>query len=156
MAADALAGFAPATRAWFAAAFPAPTAAQVGAWDAALRGAHVLVSAPTGSGKTLAAFLVGIDRLLHAPPDAPAPGPGPARAPSAARTRVLYVSPLKALAYDVDRNLRAPLAGIRATAERLGEPVADVDVGMRTGDTSPDERRRLARTPPDILITTPE
>ncbi|MBW3606314.1 MAG: DEAD/DEAH box helicase, partial [Actinobacteria bacterium] len=108
-------------------------------------GENVLVSAPTGSGKTLAAFLAGIDRLLF--------GPASDRDRT---TRLLYVSPLKALAYDVDRNLRAPLVGISYAAERLGVAAHQVDVGMRTGDTPADERRRLARHPPDILITTPE
>ena len=133
------------TRAWFTSSFAAPTQAQMGAWEAIGVGANVLVSAPTGSGKTLAAFLAGIDRLLF----------GPALE-GARRTRVLYVSPLKALAYDVDRNLRAPLVGITYAAERAGVAAHSVEVGMRTGDTPADERRRLARLPPDILITTPE
>jgi ATP-dependent helicase Lhr and Lhr-like helicase len=133
------------TRAWFTSSFAAPTQAQMGAWEAIGAGANVLVSAPTGSGKTLAAFLAGIDRLLF----------GPALE-GARRTRVLYVSPLKALAYDVDRNLRAPLVGITYAAERAGVAAHPVEVGMRTGDTPADERRRLARLPPDILITTPE
>ncbi len=133
------------TRTWFASSFAAPTQAQLGAWDGIAAGEHVLVSAPTGSGKTLAAFLAGIDRLLFTPP------------PDGDRsTRLLYVSPLKALAYDVDRNLRAPLVGITYAAERAGVQALPVDVGMRTGDTPADERRRLARRPPDILITTPE
>ncbi len=133
------------TRTWFASSFAAPTEAQVGAWAAIGDGANVLVSAPTGSGKTLAAFLAGIDQLLFGPP------------PDGNRgTRLLYVSPLKALAYDVDRNLRAPLVGITYAAERLGIDARPVDTGMRTGDTPTDERRRLARYPPDILITTPE
>ena len=141
---DPLARFSPPTRAWFTSAFPAPTAAQAGAWDAAASGDSVLVSAPTGSGKTLAAFLAALDRLS-------AEGP-----PTRPGVRVLYVSPLKALAYDIDRNLRAPLVGIRRAAERLGLPAPAVDVAMRTGDTPADERRRIARQPPDILITTPE
>ena len=102
--------------------------------------------APTGSGKTLAAFLWSLDRLAREPP------PAEARQ----RCRVLYVSPLKALAVDVERNLRAPLAGIRQAAARLGVAPPDITVGMRTGDTPADERRAFARTPPDILITTPE
>ena len=133
------------TRTWFTSSFAAPTRAQLGAWEAIGAGANVLVSAPTGSGKTLAAFLAGVDRLLF--------GPAP---DGARRTRVLYVSPLKALAYDVDRNLRAPLVGITYAAERAGVAAHPVEVGMRTGDTPADERRRLARRPPDILITTPE
>ena len=133
------------TRTWFTSSFAAPTQAQLGAWQAIGAGANVLVSAPTGSGKTLAAFLAGIDRLVF--------GPAPDRD---RRTRLLYVSPLKALAYDVDRNLRAPLVGITYAAERAGVEARPVEVGMRTGDTPADERRRLARYPPEILITTPE
>ncbi|MFJ8685170.1 ATP-dependent helicase [Micromonospora wenchangensis] len=140
------AGFGPATREWFTAAFAAPTAAQTGAWHSIAAGRNALVVAPTGSGKTLAAFLWSLDRLADAPP------PADARH----RCRVLYVSPLKALAVDVERNLRAPLAGIRQAATRLGVAPPDITVGMRTGDTPADERRVFARTPPDILITTPE
>jgi ATP-dependent Lhr-like helicase len=139
-------GFSAPTRTWFSAAFAAPTPVQAKTWSAAAGGSSVLVTAPTGSGKTLAAFLGALDRLLTAP----AAPPGPAR------TRVLYVSPLKALAYDIDRNLRAPLVGITRAAEGLGLPPPVIDVGMRTGDTSTDERRRMARHAPDILITTPE
>jgi ATP-dependent Lhr-like helicase len=138
--------FSAATQAWFDASFQAPTAAQQGAWDAIGAGRHALVVAPTGSGKTLAAFLWSIDRLASEP--APAE---PQR-----RCRVLYVSPMKALAVDVERNLRAPLAGIRHAATRLGLPEPDLTVGVRSGDTPADERRRFGRTPPDILITTPE
>ncbi len=143
---SALDGFSPATRDWFAGAFAAPTPAQEGAWAAAQQGRHALVVAPTGSGKTLAAFLWALDRLASAPPPA-----SPQR-----RCRVLYVSPLKALAVDVQRNLRSPLTGIRQAAQRLGLPLPDVTVGMRTGDTPADERRLFARTPPDVLVTTPE
>src|ERR671926_544728 len=142
---DVLARFGPATRAWFEAAFAEPTAAQAGAWQAVSAGRHALVVAPTGSGKTLAAFLWALDRLAVAGPVEPT-----------ARCRVLYVSPLKALAVDVERNLRAPLTGIRHAAHRLGLPPPEVTVGMRTGDTPAEERRAFARTPPDILITTPE
>jgi ATP-dependent Lhr-like helicase len=127
-------------------AFDAPTPAQLGAWDAIARGEHTLVVAPTGSGKTLAAFLSALDRLAAEPIPADPLG----------RCRVLYVSPLKALAVDVERNLRAPLAGIRQAAARLGEPPPDITVGMRSGDTPADERRAFTRRPPDILITTPE
>ena len=141
----ALARFSTLTRAWFESAFAAPTPAQAGAWEAIARGEHTLVVAPTGSGKTLAAFLSAIDQLVQSPP------PDPAR-----RLRVLYVSPLKALAADVERNLRAPLAGLRAAAERLGVPPPEVTVDMRTGDTPAQARRRFPRQPPDILITTPE
>ncbi|BCJ34906.1 DEAD/DEAH box helicase [Actinocatenispora thailandica] len=142
---EALAGFGTATRQWFDAAFAAPTAAQAGAWSSIRSGSNTLVVAPTGSGKTLAAFLWSLDRL------AAAPAPEPTR-----RCRVLYVSPLKALAVDIERNLRAPLAGIGQAAQRLGLARPDITVGMRTGDTPAAERRSFARTPPDILITTPE
>jgi ATP-dependent helicase Lhr and Lhr-like helicase len=138
-------GFGAATGAWFGSAFAAPTAAQAGAWKAISAGTDTLVVAPTGSGKTLAAFLWSLDRLASEPP------PEPTR-----RCRVLYVSPLKALAVDIERNLRAPLAGIRQAAHRLGQPEPDITVGMRTGDTPATERRAFTRTPPDILITTPE
>jgi ATP-dependent Lhr-like helicase len=143
---EALDAFSPATRAWFAGAFATPTDAQDGAWRAIAAGQHALVVAPTGSGKTLAAFLSALDRLAAEPPPE-----DPKR-----RCRVLYVSPLKALAVDVERNLRAPLTGIRAAAHRLGEPEPHISVGMRTGDTPADQRRAFARTPPDILVTTPE
>ncbi|MEU1288716.1 ATP-dependent helicase [Kitasatospora sp. NPDC005856] len=143
---DPLAGFAPATRAWFTGAFSAPTAAQSEAWQAIRRDTDVLVVAPTGSGKTLAAFLSALDRLSSTP--APAE---PRR-----RCRVLYVSPLKALAVDVERNLRAPLAGLRQAAVRLGLPEPEVQVAIRSGDTPAADRRRFATHPPDILITTPE
>ncbi|MGW8567218.1 Lhr family helicase [Isoptericola sp. NPDC055881] len=142
---DVLARFGPATRSWFSGAFETPTAAQFGAWDAISSDRHALVVAPTGSGKTLAAFLWAIDRLTTEPP--------PERA---RRCRVLYVSPLKALAADVQRNLRSPLAGIRQAAARDGLSVEDVTVGARTGDTPPSERRAFATRPPDVLVTTPE
>ena len=133
------------TRAWFEAAFAAPTPAQTGAWDAIAAGRHALVVAPTGSGKTLSAFLWSIDRLATSPvPE------------KKQRCRVLYVSPLKALAVDVERNLRAPLVGIRQTAERLGATVPEITVGVRSGDTPAAERRKIQTAPPDILITTPE
>ncbi|GAA4286766.1 ATP-dependent helicase [Georgenia daeguensis] len=137
--------FSEATRSWFEGAFAAPTAAQTGAWDAIASGEHALVVAPTGSGKTLAAFLWAVDQMLTG--EVPEP---------LDRCRVLYVSPLKALAADVERNLRSPLVGISRAAARLGTPVNDVRVGVRTGDTPANERRRFATHPPDILITTPE
>ncbi|MEU0667139.1 ATP-dependent helicase [Streptomyces lavendulocolor] len=146
MARTALDSFSPATRGWFTGAFSAPTAAQEGAWRAIGEGADVLVVAPTGSGKTLAAFLASLDRLASTPPPADAKK----------RCRVLYVSPLKALAVDVERNLRSPLTGIRQESVRLGLPEPDVRVGIRSGDTPAAERRSLATRPPDILITTPE
>src|SRR4051794_39280201 len=130
--AESLAAFTPQVRDWFQRAFAAPTAVQQLAWPAIATGEHTLISAPTGSGKTLAAFLWGLDRLVAEP--------------SADRTRIVYVSPLKALSYDVEKNLRAPLRGIGA----------DVKVAVRTGDTPQKERRDMTRHPPDILITTPE
>ena len=139
-------GFSEATRDWFRGAFAAPTEAQRGAWEAIAAGEHALVVAPTGSGKTLAAFLSALDRLAAEPVP-----PEPKK-----RCRVLYVSPLKALAVDVERNLRAPLAGIRQATQRLGGEPPDVRVGIRTGDTPADQRRSFARTPPDVLVTTPE
>ena len=138
--------FTPATQSWFSGAFERATAAQLGAWESIGRGDHTLVVAPTGSGKTLAAFLWSLDKLAATPPPED----------FKARCRVLYISPLKALAVDVERNLRAPLAGIRQASTRLGLPQPDVQVGLRSGDTSVEERRLLARRPPDILITTPE
>ncbi|MEN9621394.1 MAG: hypothetical protein RL499_1587, partial [Actinomycetota bacterium] len=138
--------FAPATREWFTGAFPAPTPAQLGAWDAISTGRHALVVAPTGSGKTLAAFLWSIDRLAAEPPP-----DDPRR-----RTRVLYISPLKALGVDVERNLRSPLIGVTQTALRLGGTAPSITVGVRSGDTPSADRRALQKTPPDILITTPE
>ncbi|HEX2308709.1 MAG TPA: ATP-dependent helicase [Jatrophihabitantaceae bacterium] len=138
--------FSPATQAWLDAAFAAPTPAQAGAWDAIDRREHTLVVAPTGSGKTLAAFLAALDRLTTEPRPA-----DPQR-----RCRVLYISPLKALAVDVERNLRAPLTGIRQAAARLGIAEPDVRVAIRSGDTPAEERRGFARDPADILITTPE
>ncbi len=138
-ASASLAAFSPRVRDWFEAAFAAPTPAQEQAWPAIAAGEHVLVSAPTGSGKTLAAFLWALDRLAREPQASAPPGGG--------GTRVLYVSPLKALAYDVERNLRAPLRGIGAE---------EVSVAIRTGDTPQRERAAMRRTPPDILVTTPE
>ncbi|MGY2081638.1 ATP-dependent helicase [Modestobacter sp. SYSU DS0657] len=143
---SALERFSTPTQAWFTGAFAGPTPAQEGAWSAISSGEHALVVAPTGSGKTLAAFLWSLDRLAATPPpDDPL-----------ARCRVLYVSPLKALAVDVERNLRAPLTGIGQAAARLGLPRPEISVGVRSGDTPADERRSFARRPPDILITTPE
>src|SRR3954470_18380090 len=128
---DPLAAFSPVTRAWFERAFAAATPAQELGWPAIASGEHVLIQAPTGSGKTLASFLSAIDKLT------PRPGAG---------LRVLYVSPLKALNYDIERNLRGPLAGLQS----------QLRVGVRTGDTPAKERRALGKEPPDILITTPE
>ncbi|HEX5614136.1 MAG TPA: DEAD/DEAH box helicase [Acidimicrobiia bacterium] len=137
--------FSPAVRAWFESSFPAPTDPQTLGWPAIAAGEHTLILAPTGSGKTLAAFLWAIDRLGSAPvPD------------KQQRCRVLYVSPLRALAVDVEKNLRSPLAGSALAAERLGVPFHEPTVAMRTGDTESKDRAALVRTPPDILITTPE
>src|SRR5438874_8562107 len=128
---SALDVFSPATRTWFEGTFDGPTPAQTLGWPAIASGGHTLIQAPTGSGKTLAAFLYGIDRLNATP------GQG---------LRLLYVSPLKALNYDIERNLRGPLAGLRS----------ELTVAVRTGDTPQKERQRMLRHPPDILITTPE
>ncbi|MEE8330596.1 MAG: DEAD/DEAH box helicase [Acidimicrobiia bacterium] len=135
--------FTDATRAWFSTTFAAPTPAQTSGWAAIAEGSHTLIHAPTGSGKTLAAFLWGIDQLYADPA-------------TEERTRLLYVSPLKALAYDIERNLKAPLVGIANAAAREGVSLPEIRVGMRTGDTPQQERRRLHTHPPDVLITTPE
>jgi ATP-dependent Lhr-like helicase len=130
------------TRQWFTSTFAAPTPAQAQAWAAIADGHNTLVIAPTGSGKTLAAFLWAIDRL--------------ATAPKTTGTKVLYVSPLKALAVDVERNLSTPLTGITRVAERLSAETPNITVGVRSGDTTTAQRRQLIAKPPDILITTPE
>ncbi|MFC2802015.1 MAG: DEAD/DEAH box helicase [Peptidiphaga sp.] len=182
---DALGAFTPAVRDWFESAFAGPTPVQVEAWAAIDSGDNALVIAPTGSGKTLAAFMHAIDGLYRERDAAQAGGAGRApdgddgrargkragkalsaagpdaagarlRDASAPPTRVLYVSPLKALGADVQRNLRAPLQGIAARRSRRGDPEVRIDVGMRTGDTPGGERARLLRRPPQILITTPE
>ena len=138
--------FAPATRAWFEATFESPTLPQTRGWPAIASGSHTLIHAPTGSGKTLAAFLWTLDRLCHEP-----------LPPVGRRCRLLYISPLKALAYDIERNLRAPLAGIRHAAARTGAKAPPaLTTFMRTGDTPASDRQRMLRRPPDILITTPE
>jgi len=137
--------FSPPVRDWFRATFADPTAVQERGWEEVAAGRHVLMAAPTGSGKTLAAFLYCLDRLSAEPMPA-----------EAERCRVLYVSPLKALAHDVDRNLRSPLVGIRHQMENLGIKPPDISVAIRTGDTPADVRRSMERHPPDILITTPE
>jgi ATP-dependent helicase Lhr and Lhr-like helicase len=142
---DPLARFSVVTRDWFAGTFAAPTPAQGEAWAAIADGHNTLVIAPTGSGKTLAAFLWAIDRLAGAPREGRTSG-----------TRVLYVSPLKALAVDVERNLRTPMAGMARVAAQRGLPAPEITVGLRSGDTSPARRRQLISSPPDVLITTPE
>ncbi|GAA4899199.1 ATP-dependent Lhr-like helicase [Stackebrandtia albiflava] len=146
MTSDPLDRFTSATREWFHETFDAVTPAQAAAWEAIASGEDTLVVAPTGSGKTLAAFLWSLDGLSHRSRPA---DPGE-------RCRVLYISPLKALAYDVERNLRRPLEGIAETARRRGVATPDVTVAMRTGDTPAQQRRAFARSPSDILITTPE
>ena len=148
--ANPLARFTPATRAWFETAFASPTAAQAEAWAAIGAGQNALVIAPTGSGKTLAAFLHAIDQLFHERELEAA------SKPSKTATRILYISPTKALGADVQRNLRIPLRGVSAERKRRGDPPVEIAVGMRTGDTPTAERASLVRRPPDILITTPE
>ena len=145
MSVEVLARFHPAVRDWFAASFPAPTRAQTEGWPAIARGESTLILAPTGSGKTLAAFLWCINRLMFEALPRPSE-----------RCRVLYVSPLKALAVDVERNLRAPIAGIASMAAFRGLHYEMPAVAVRTGDTPPRERARFRREPADILITTPE
>ena len=141
---DALSHFSAPVRNWFRTTFSAPTAAQEGAWESIRNGNNTLIIAPTGSGKTLAAFLWALDALHREHKDGTAGG-----------TRILYISPLKALGADVERNLRAPLAGItRLSRNETGEP--SITVGVRSGDTPARERRQLISNPPDILITTPE
>ena len=148
MGSDPLGTFHQPTRAWFETTFAAPTRAQELGWPAIAAGESTLVLAPTGSGKTLAAFLAAIDRLMF-----PVAGAPPPQNP---HTRVLYVSPLKALAVDVERNLRAPLVGIVRQAQRLGVTYREPTVAIRTGDTPSRERARYQREPADIFITTPE
>ncbi|MFF2314714.1 ATP-dependent helicase [Arthrobacter sp. NPDC058097] len=168
-AGDPMGQFSRPTREWFLGAFSEPTPAQQGAWNAISSGSHALVVAPTGSGKTLAAFLWALDRLLVSGSAAPAAAlPGLEEAPAGAKakqsrarkpkrkTRVLYISPLKALGVDVERNLRSPLIGITQTAKRLDLPAPLITVGVRSGDTPAADRRALLSNPPDILITTPE
>jgi ATP-dependent helicase Lhr and Lhr-like helicase len=137
--------FHPAVREWFTASFPSPTRAQRLGWPAISRGEDTLIFAPTGSGKTLTAFLWALDRLMFTP-----------RPPKERRCRVVYVSPLKALAVDVERNLRAPLIGISNVAQERGDTFVIPEIAIRTGDTPQSERARFGREPADILITTPE
>jgi ATP-dependent Lhr-like helicase len=140
----ALVGFRKATRTWFETAFEAPTEVQSRGWSRIREGAHTLLIAPTGSGKTLAAFLWGIDRLIEKD------------ANQETGVRVLYVSPLKALVYDIERNLRVPLRGIERTASALGETFHAPLIDVRTGDTPSRDRQRQVRSPGEILVTTPE
>src|SRR5207302_10477625 len=136
--------FSPAARAWFSSTFASPTEVQEGGWRSVAAGQHTLMSAPTGSGKTLAAFFWCIDQLANEPVPA-----------EAERCRVLYISPLKALTVDIERNLQAPLRGIALETERLGLKRSPITVATRTGDTPPRDRRQIERHPPDILINTP-
>ena len=143
---DATAAFHPIVRRWFEERYAAPTAAQEQGWPAIARGRHTLISAPTGSGKTLAAFLTCVDGLVRQGlseglPDA---------------TQVVYVSPLKALSNDIQRNLSEPLAEMTALATEMGSPLPEIRAAVRTGDTMASERQAMARRPPHILITTPE
>ena len=143
---DPLVQFHPLIRDWFASRFQAPTDAQAEGWPAIARGTHTLVAAPTGSGKTLAAFMTCLDRLVRAALDGGLPD----------GTEVVYVSPLKALANDIERNLTGPLAEIGRIAEERGAPLPEIRVGLRTGDTPASKRQAMAKNPPHVLITTPE
>ncbi len=142
----AMNGFHAAVGGWFRSSFRQPTPVQAGAWPAIAAGRHALLAAPTGSGKTLAGFLAVIDDLLHRSQQDDLPQ----------RTQVVYVSPLRALSTDVRRNLQAPLAGIDRKLEEAGQTVSGITVGLRTGDSTPAERRKLLKDPPHILVTTPE
>jgi ATP-dependent helicase Lhr and Lhr-like helicase len=140
------ASFHPAVQSWFGKTFAAPTPAQARAWPEIMAGRHVLVAAPTGSGKTLAAFLAAIDQLVRQGVDSPLPD----------ETSVVYVSPLKALSNDIQKNLEAPLAGIREELKRLGYSDVEIRTLVRTGDTPQSERTGMRRRPPHIVVTTPE
>jgi ATP-dependent Lhr-like helicase len=146
MIASPLSSFHPAVAAWFESSFPAPTPAQAEAWPSIQSGQHTLIAAPTGSGKTLAAFLAAIDDLLRQGLEGRLTD----------ETQVVYVSPLKALSNDIQRNLEAPLAGIQAILRKMGLPEVEIRTWVRTGDTPPGERDRMRRRPPHILVTTPE
>ena len=141
-----LSEFHPIIQRWFYSRFAGPTDAQLAGWPAIAAGRHALIAAPTGSGKTLTAFLACIDQLVRRGMEEGLPD----------ETQVVYVSPLKALSNDIQRNLSAPLAEIGALADELGEPVPRITTAVRTGDTKPTERRKQASKPPHILITTPE
>src|SRR5712692_1867740 len=138
--------FHPAVAAWFDRSFAAPTAAQAAAWPAIQAGRHVLLAAPTGSGKTLAAFLAAIDDLVRQG----------LKGSLRDETQIVYVSPLKALSNDIQRNLEVPLAGVREALRAQGLPDVKIRTWVRTGDTPPGERERMRRSPPHIVVTTPE
>src|SRR5437660_6481446 len=138
--------FHPVIARWFEHKFGSPTEPQQQGWPAIQAGEHTLIAAPTGSGKTLAAFLAAIDALVRQ-------GVGGGLADE---TQIVYVSPLKALSNDIQRNLEAPLAGIREALKRRGLPEVEIRTWVRTGDTPPGERERMRRTPPHIVVTTPE
>src|ERR1700757_3166453 len=138
--------FHPAVATWFADCFASPTPAQASAWPAIKTGQHTLIAAPTGSGKTLAAFLAAIDSLIREG----------LSGQLADETQVVYVSPLKALSNDIDRNLEIPLAGIREALQASGLPDVEIRTWVRTGDTPPGQRDRMRRRPPHIIVTTPE
>lgn len=145
--------FSPATRDWFTSAFQHPTPVQSQTWAVTAANQHALVIAPTGSGKTLAAFLYALDSLFREGEAAHATSSSDKEKKV---TRILYISPIKALGTDVQRNLQIPLLGISEERKKSGAPEVAIRVGIRTGDTSPQERAKLSRHPPDILITTPE
>ena len=147
---DILETFSQPTRQWFRSTFGTPTPPQAQGWEAIQRGDHTLILAPTGSGKTLAAFLWGIDQLYQNP------GFSEGKKPGFSGVELLYVSPLKALNNDIERNLRHPLEGIRTTAERLKIDLPTIRVAVRTGDTPAKLRAAMTKHPPHILITTPE
>ena len=154
---DPFACFHPVTAAWFKAVFEAPTAPQRMGWPVIARGENALILAPTGTGKTLAAFLWCLDRLmLEAREQEQGAGIGRKAASQRRGCRIVYVSPLKALAVDVERNLRSPLAGMANMARRMGVAFHEPTISVRTGDTPQRERARFARHPAEILITTPE
>ena len=162
-----LSRFKPAVAGWFEDVFTEPTAVQTQAWDAISQGNHALLVAPTGSGKTLAAFLWALNNLLEREGQTSLPlsagneeagsrGADGASTASGGGVKVLYISPLKALGVDIERNLRVPLAGISRVAQRLGVDEPDISIGVRSGDTPQSERNRQLRKPPEVLITTPE
>ena len=167
MAKNILSRFKPAVAGWFEDVFTEPTAVQTQAWDAISQGNHALLVAPTGSGKTLAAFLWALNNLLEREGQTSLPlsagneeagsrGADGASTASGGGVKVLYISPLKALGVDIERNLRVPLAGISRVAQRLGVDEPDISIGVRSGDTPQSERNRQLRKPPEVLITTPE